>query len=95
MKAKKGRSKTTTPATRSSQSEVKPKATWLEYTSDWIKSQISTGGFSMKNEDFEVVKVMHAGSTEPEFVVISGFFYCLGKKCCKNAVMARMELYGA
>lgn len=57
MIAKKGRGKeTTTPATRKSQSEVKPKTNWLEYTSGWIKSQTFNGGFSMKSEDCEVIK---------------------------------------
>ena len=57
MTAKKGRGKeTTTLATRKSQPEVKPNKNRLEYTSDWIKSQISNGGFSMKNEDCEVIK---------------------------------------
>lgn len=57
MTAKKGRGKeTTTPATRKSQSEVKPKTNRLEYTSGWIKSQTFNGGFSMKSEDYEVVK---------------------------------------
>ena len=57
MIAKKGRGKeTTTPATRKSQSEVKPNLNWLKYTSSWIKSQILNGGFSMKSEDCEVVK---------------------------------------
>lgn len=57
MTAKKGRGKeTTTLATRKSQPEVKPNKNRLEYTPDWIKSQISNGGFSMKSEDCEVIK---------------------------------------
>ena len=53
---KKGVTEPQLSATRSSQSEVKPKLNWLEYTSGWIKSQILNGGFSMKSEDCEVIK---------------------------------------
>ena len=55
-KQKKGVTEPQPSATRKSQPEVKPNKNRLEYTSDWIKSQISNGGFSMKSEDYEVVK---------------------------------------
>ena len=53
---KKGVTEPQPSVTRKSQPEVKPNKNWLEYTSGWIKSQISNGGFSMKNENCEVVK---------------------------------------